>query len=157
MSVVHTFPKSRVAFDVHAAQIHCHHACLTAEASNRLTVISLTGDVDALNAEPVYEHIRAFVSPGRPLVLDLTGLDFLGVDGIRRLFDLAAACAEADEKLAVIAGHAVRRLLRISDQRGWLPTVGSMVEALELLAAGPDSNSNGGYSSRINETYAATR
>jgi hypothetical protein len=46
---------------------------------------------------------------------------------------LGDACAEAQVPLAVIASHAVRRLLRIADRDGRIPAGGSMVEVLERL------------------------
>lgn len=106
---------------------------MTAEASNWVTVVSIAGDIDALNAEPVCEHIRAFITAGRPLILDLSEVDFLGVDGIRGLFDLGKACAARGVDWAVIASHAVRRLLRIADGDGQCQALDSMVEVMEWL------------------------
>jgi len=130
---VYNIRNSPIACDIHDAQIHCYRARLTAEASNWVTVVSIAGDIDALNAEPVCEHIRAFVTAGRPLVLDLSEVDFLGVDGIRGLFDVGNACAERGVNWAVIASHAVRRLLRIADGDGQCHAVASMVEVRERL------------------------
>ena len=98
-----------------------------------MTVVSIAGDIDALNAEPVCEHIRAFITAGRPLILDLSEVDFLGVDGIRGLFDLGKACAARGVDWAVIASHAVRRLLRIADGDGQCQALDSMVEVMEWL------------------------
>ena len=133
MFVLHVISGSRVTPEIDNAKVHCHRACVTAESSNCLTVVSITGEIDALNAEPVSEHIRGFVVPGRALVLDLSEVEFLGVAAVRSLMSLGEACAEAQVAWAVIASHAVRRLLDIADRDGRIPAGGSMVEVLDRL------------------------
>ena len=130
MSVLHDTP---VRLADTGAQIGFGRARMTAKAFDGLTVISLSGDIDASNAEPVSEHIRGFVTLRCPIVLDLSDLDFLGVEGIRGLFALGEACAGAKAGWAVVTSHAVRRLLRVADREGRVPAARSVTEALTRL------------------------
>lgn len=130
MSVLHDTP---VRLAATGAQIGLGRARMTVQAFDGLTVISLSGDIDASNAEAVGEHIRGFVTPRCPIVLDLSDLDFLGVEGIRGLFALGETCADAKTGWALVTSHAVRRLLRVADRKGRVPAARSVTEALTRL------------------------
>lgn len=55
--------------------------------------------------------------------------------GFRFLISLSEECDKADAGYAVVTSHPVQRLLRIGDPSHRLPTVGSVSEALQRLAA----------------------
>jgi anti-anti-sigma factor len=96
-------------------------------------VVTAAGDFDASNIDRFTDHIRAVLTDGRALVLDLTDLTFLGAQGIPALFAVSEQCSNAGVDWAVVPSHAVRRLLRIGDRDNRLPTVGSLPEAMKLL------------------------
>ncbi|MBV9089862.1 MAG: STAS domain-containing protein [Mycobacteriaceae bacterium] len=112
------------------AQLNFHRARLTAEEFDWLTIVSVAGDIDAANAESVVAHIRGFITPGRPLILDLSDLDFLGVEGVRSLCALDDACADARVECGLVASRAVRRLLRVAGRDRRVPAATSLIEVL---------------------------
>jgi anti-anti-sigma factor len=116
---------------LHRSVIGVGRACLTAFDSSWVTVVALSGEIDALNAEPVASYLHEFASGDRALVLDFSGVGFLGVDGLEGLFALGETCDRLGVDWALVTSHSVRRLLRAGDRERRLPAVGSMVEVLQ--------------------------
>ena len=56
-----------------------------------ITIVEVDGVVDACNAERLSDYVADLASPGRPLILDLYGVDFFGGDGFRALVRIAEA------------------------------------------------------------------
>ena len=99
--------------------------------SRAVVVVELSGEIDACNAESVGQYMGNFISPPRPLVVDLTDVSFLGARGIRQLFALGDECVKAGvEWTLVVANNLLNRLLHITDRNNVLPVVGSLAEAL---------------------------
>jgi anti-anti-sigma factor len=103
---------------------------MIAVTSRDLTTIRITGEIDACNVDELTTRARGAVPEGTTLVLDLTGVDFIAVAGLRALLAMNVECARCDTSWAVIAGPAATRLLRIGDPDHTLPVVGSALEAL---------------------------
>ena len=103
------------------------------------TVITVSGDVDVCNAEQVRDYIAGFVHVDQPLVLDLSGVKFLGIDGFRAVLGFAAACRRAKREWALVSSAAVNVLLGPSVGDDRLPIVGSVDEALQRFAALPNA------------------
>jgi anti-anti-sigma factor len=96
------------------------------------TVLRLDGEIDSSNTNDVAQAIRRFARLKTPLILDLSHLDFLSVDGFRALLVLNREHARARVHCSVVAGAAMRPLLRIVKEHG-LPVVESVAEALQLI------------------------
>jgi anti-sigma B factor antagonist len=96
------------------------------------TVLRVDGEIDASNANDVAEAIRRFARLKTPLILDLSHLDFLSIDGFRALLVLNHEHQQARVHCSVVAGAAMRPLLHIVKDHG-LPVVGSVAEALQLI------------------------
>jgi anti-anti-sigma factor len=96
------------------------------------TVLRVDGEIDALNANNVAEAIRRFARLKTPLILDLSHLDFLSLDGFRALLTLNHEHQSARVHCSVVAGTAMRPLLHIVNDHG-LRVVGSVAEALQLI------------------------
>jgi len=116
---------------VHRSVISLGRACVTAFDSSWVTVIALTGEIDALNGARVATCLHGFVRGDRALVLDCSDLDFLAVDSLPGLFALGERCDRLGADWALVTSHSVRRLLRVGDREHRLPAVGSMVEVLQ--------------------------
>lgn len=106
-------------------------ARLIAFDSSWVTVIAIGGEIDASNAGRVNTWLHQFVRADRSLVLDLSDLGFLGVQGLIALFGLGEACDGLGVEWALVTSYPVRRLLRVGDCEHRLPAVGSMVEVLQ--------------------------
>jgi anti-anti-sigma factor len=96
------------------------------------TVLRVDGEIDASNAKQFARAIRRFARLKTPLILDLSHLDFLSLDGFRELLALNHEHQRARVHCSVVAGAAMRPLLHIIKDHG-LPVVGSVAEALQLI------------------------
>jgi anti-anti-sigma factor len=128
---------SAIPIDIdHASQqsgtafFDCRGACLRAKTDTGLTVISISGEIDASNADYVSHRASELASDCGALIVDLADIDFIALDGLHALFALNMHCARTGTTLALIAGRAVNRLLRVADHDKLLPAVGSATEAL---------------------------
>jgi len=110
----------------------CRRARVRAKTDSGLTVISISGEIDASNAS-VTHHIRELVPDCGALIDDLAEVDFIALDGLHALIALNIQCTRTSTTGALIASHAVNRLLRVEDHDPLLPAVGSATEALLLV------------------------
>ncbi|ORB73334.1 sulfate transporter [Mycobacterium scrofulaceum] len=111
--------------DCAGAQIHVH-------ARSVATVLRIDGEVDAANTNLVTETIRRFSRLKAPLILDLSGLDFLAGSGLRALLVLDEEHRRARLRYCVVGGTALRRLTRVVPDHG-LPIADSVASALSRI------------------------
>ena len=100
------------------------------------TVIEVGGEIDAHNAQHVTDYLADFIYVDHPLVLDLSGVDFLGTAGFRAILQFAEECRRAKRHWALVNSDAVKILLRVAPDHH-LPVAGSVNAALQRLAASP--------------------
>ncbi|MDH6196825.1 anti-anti-sigma factor [Mycobacterium frederiksbergense] len=96
-------------------------------------VISTRGDVDAANAADFADYALQHTAEAERVVIDLTGVDFLGTAGFSALEVIAARWSVGGVDWIMVPSKAVRRLLRICDPDSELRTSYSMVAALSTL------------------------
>ena len=123
--------------------------------SRAVVVVALSGEIDACNAGSVGQYMRGFISPPRPLVVDLTDVGFLGARGIRQLFVLGEECARAGVEWKLVTNNRLSRLLQITDRDNVLPMVGSLAEALRRLASHPIHSLMSMIDNRMSENVSA--
>jgi anti-anti-sigma regulatory factor len=117
----------------HTTVIDCRGARLRSHTDTGLTVIAISGEIDASNVDALCRRAPGLVPHRGALIVDLAGIDFIAVDALRALFALNTHCARIDTTWALIASHAANRLLQVGDRDKLLPTVGSATEALLLV------------------------
>ena len=89
----------------------CSGACMRAKKTDTgLTVISISGEIDASNADDVSHRVSELASDCGALIVDLAEVDFIALDGLRALIALNIQCARTGTTWALIASHAVNRL-----------------------------------------------
>lgn len=115
-------PRSRYQIDCAGVQIHVH-------ARSTATVLRVEGEIDAANTDLIAEAIRRFSRLRAPLVLDLTGLDFLAGSGLRALLALNEEHRQAQLRCCIVSGAALRRLTRVLPEH-CLPIADSVDAAL---------------------------
>src|SRR6185312_5022194 len=131
MNAVHTQAKSE---ELHGTSvIDCGSALLTAQIYSWITVVTISGDIDATNADELSHHVVGLVPDDGAVIVDMADTEFIGVDGLRALFALNVECVRTDTRWAVIGSHAVHRLLRVGDREGLVPAVRSATEALQRV------------------------
>ena len=107
-------------------------------------VVTVVGELDDVNApwvQPAIEQDLAGLDGVELLVLDLTGLRFLGSAGLRVLLDVADLTAERGLGFRVAVGTN-RCVLRMLDTTGLdqvLPLCGSVEDALSRPARAEDA------------------
>lgn len=100
-------------------------------------LITGAGEVDAATAPGLLDEIERHLHGYHQLVLDLSGVGFFGAAGYAVLRSLDALCSRTATDWVLVAGPEVRRLLRICDPGGELPTAPNIVSAVAALARGP--------------------
>lgn len=96
------------------------------------TVVRIDGEIDAANADDLAEAIRGFARLKTPVVLDLSRLRFVGVEGFRALLVVNDELRKARVHCSVVTGAAIRPLLRIVHDNG-LATTDSVPEAFQII------------------------
>jgi anti-anti-sigma factor len=88
-------------------------------SARSVVVVNVQGDVDASNTNELTAYVRAVRGPHDDVVLDLRGVEFLGVEGFLALETIARECG-APTLPAVVPSPAVARLLRLCT---WAPAI----------------------------------
>jgi anti-anti-sigma factor len=114
-------------FDCAGVQIraHCRHLA---------TVVTIRGEIDAVNVDRVSEYIRRFILGGNPVVLDLSDVSHFAAAGISLLHRLDEGCRAAEVEWILVASQAVSELLDDGRDEDMFPITRSVREALRDLA-----------------------
>ena len=115
--------------------VDCNGAQMRAHCRDQVTVVKVTGDIDATNIDRLYDYTRRFVRETPGLILDLSGVDFLCARGISVLNTLDNDCRPAGTHWAIVGSPFVRRLLHIGDPSDALPTASSERQGLNAIDA----------------------
>lgn len=99
-------------------------------------VIAMRGEVDASNARDVSGYVTSHLAGCSQLLLDLSGLDFFGTEGISALHKINAECDGRGMPWLLVVGAHVSRVLCICDPEGVLPTADNAPTALATLDKG---------------------
>ncbi len=118
-----------------SSTVDCNGAQMRAHRRDQVTVVKVTGDIDAMNLDRFYDYTSRFLAEAPGLILDLNGVDFLCARGISVLITLDNQCRMAGTHWAIVGGPFIRRLLHIGDLTDALPTATSEREALNIIAA----------------------
>lgn len=103
------------------------------ELCSTTVLISAAGEIDACNADDVAVRIEAAIAGHRQLVLDLTAVRFCGTVGYAMLRRLDIHCRRRRIDWVLLPGSEVRRLLRICDPDGVIPTAENVVAGVAWL------------------------
>jgi anti-anti-sigma factor len=121
--------------DFGRCNIDCNGAQMRAHRRDQVTVVTVTGDIDAMNLDRFYDYTSRFLGEAQGLILDLSGIEFLCARGISVLITLDNLRRMARTHWAIVGGLFIRRLLHIGDPTDALPTATSELEALNTIAA----------------------
>ncbi|OBK23374.1 sulfate transporter [Mycobacterium asiaticum] len=112
--------------DCTGAQVRAHYRPLA-------TVVTIRGEIDAVNVDQIGEHVRRFVLGDNPVVLDLTGVTHFSSAGIGLLCVLDEECRAAGVEWMLVGNPAISALLGEPDEAEF-PLTTSLHEALRNLA-----------------------
>lgn len=105
---------------------------ISSKQRDGLTVIAITGSIDALTADQVTQHFDQELESGNTrLVVDLSGVDFMSSAGLRAMLASLKQSRQAGGDLCLAAPQAdVERILKMSGFTSILKTYASVDEAL---------------------------
>ncbi|MEO6793504.1 MAG: STAS domain-containing protein [Mycobacterium sp.] len=89
-------------------------------------VLTVNGEIDAANAERLADYGQHCAGTCDWLVVNLTGLTFLGVAGFSALHMINTQCTCANVKWRLVLSSAVSRLPRVCDPDSRLPLARSV-------------------------------
>lgn len=112
--------------------------CRSAHLSSRIcgpdtVAVSVDGALDAANAADFHAFLGRSRRLGTHLVIDLSGVRFLGVQAGSVLIDLRDEIGGAPSRWAVVPSPAVRRTLRVCDPGNTIVTAPSLEGAVRML------------------------
>jgi len=115
------------AFDCGRARIRPHFRHLA-------TVVTIDGEIDALNIDRVIERARRFVLAKDPLVLDMSNVNSCTAEGVSLLNIIAEECRAAGVEWMLVPGTAIADVLRDTGYDAMFPVARSAHEALHHFA-----------------------
>ncbi len=119
-----------------------HAASISADTWGETTVISVSGEIDASNAEFTATVLNGFACWNGKVVLDLSRLDFIGTQGLRVLVEFYESCQRSNTVTVMVPCRMLLRLLQVIDIGRHLPVAESVNSALrsverDAIAVGP--------------------
>ncbi len=86
--------------------------------------VQVRGEIDVSNAAVLRDQLLALGTGGSDVVVDLSGVDFMGVAGLDALCSVARRFGESDDHLLVRSPPAVtRRVIDVLGLDGLLPII----------------------------------
>jgi anti-anti-sigma factor len=102
-------------------------------------VVRVAGELDWVTADELSDRLGEVLRPPSPVVLDLTGLGFLGASGIRVLLAHRERCVREGGSFAVVADSPVvlrpLRVLELEDVLNVRPSVPDALDRQEVPLA----------------------
>lgn len=115
------------------ATFECSGALVRAHSRHLATVVTVRGEIDAVNVDRVSAYIRPFVLAQDPMVLDLSGVTHFSTAGYSLLCMLDEECFVAGVEWTLVASPAVSDVLGGGETA--FPSAPTVHEALRRLAA----------------------
>jgi anti-anti-sigma factor len=111
----------------------CHTARMETFHLVDTVLVVADGAIDAVNAAAFASYALRDAGNTRSLVIDLTRLEFFGIEGFSALNTISVRCAAARIDWAVATSPAVARVLRICDPTNAMPC-GATLAAAQSIA-----------------------
>lgn len=114
----------------------CSGAQVRAHCRHLATVVTVRGEIDALNVDAVSEYLRRFILASNPVVLDMSGVSPFAAAGISLLSVFDDECRATGVEWTLVASPAVLEILGESGDQddAMFPVTRSVQEALRDLA-----------------------
>lgn len=114
--------------------VSCGGAQVRAHCRHLATVVTIRGEIDAVNADELSEYVRRFVLDSSPVVLDLSGLSHFSSAGISFLCAFDEECRSAGVEWTIVANPMINALLPDEAGEPMFPVARSVHQALRGLA-----------------------
>lgn len=117
----------------HRRRSTCTHLRVRSHHRPAVTVVTISGDLDASSVGQLSHQVRATLSYGSALILDFSRVDFVGVAGFNEILAIGDQCAEKNLPWTLVSSRAVQVMLRLGDPDRRLPAADSLAAALLRL------------------------
>jgi len=131
MTIAITASASNVTTRQGNGTFNCSGAQIRAHCRHLATVVTIRGEIDAVNVDRVSEYIRRFIFGKNPVVLDMSDVSHFAGAGISLLYSLDEDCRAAGVEWTLVASPAVFEYL---GDGAMFPVARSVHEALRNLA-----------------------
>lgn len=135
MTTASTDSTRRLTYRYGNPVVECDGAQMRAQCRQLATVVTITGDVDALNIDPVANYAARYVLTEKPFVLDLSEVRSFTPDAMALLWAVEQACAVARVEWCLVAGNQVDVVLQAQGEPAFA-TAYSVPEALNYFLEG---------------------
>ena len=113
---------------------HCGGAWVRAQRRQLATVVTIRGEIDALNVDQVGDHIRRFVVGEDRVVLDMSDVSQFAAAGISLLQIFDEGCRSEGVQWTLVASPAVTELIGEGAEGNASGSADSVHEALHDMA-----------------------
>jgi anti-anti-sigma factor len=96
-------------------------------------LITVHGEIDAVNAMTLARYVERRVTGSRRLVVDLQTVEFFAASGFAALTNIGVVCARTRVRWSLLAGPHVARVLRVCDVDGELPVAAPSAKYFRTL------------------------
>ncbi|GAC1405403.1 MAG: hypothetical protein NVS4B6_16480 [Mycobacterium sp.] len=103
------------------------------QSRSQATVLTVSGELDASNADRFAECVDDLVVQGTPLIIDICALKFLGVQSFRTLADVGRACSDSGTRWALVIGPSLAHIFEVFDPDRALPRCDCLADALHTV------------------------
>jgi anti-anti-sigma factor len=114
--------------------LDCGGAEVRAHCRHLATVLTVRGEIDAVNVERVSHCLQRFIVGDNPLVLDISEVSHFAGAGFALLHTFDEDCRRAELEWTLVASADVIEQLVAGDGDAVFPTAGSIPEAFGDLA-----------------------
>jgi anti-anti-sigma factor len=101
------------------------------QTRKQAVVLTVSGELDASNADRFDNSVRGLVCNGEPFVIDLDEVTFIGVQCFQALLRLDAACRAGGTPWALVTSPRIRPIFAVAGDT--LPVAASLAEALHSV------------------------
>ncbi|WP_025738080.1 STAS domain-containing protein [Mycobacterium genavense] len=123
-----------IAMTTRQGGLDCGGAQVRAHCRHLATVLTIRGEIDAVNVDRVRDCLRRFVVGDNPLVLDISAVSHFAGAGFSLLHTFDEDCRRAGMQWTLVAGADVIEQLVVGDGDAAFPIAHSVPEAFCDLA-----------------------
>jgi anti-sigma B factor antagonist len=108
---------------------------ITSRTQKDTVTLTVTGEIDLGNAESLYKALTDALAPGAPVIVDLTGVEFIDSRGLAALIRAHhEAGSIAGAPILVVPSDVVSRVFELAGAEAVLPVYPDQAAALAVLA-----------------------
>ena len=109
---------------------------ITGHTVDNTVVLTISGEIDLSNSEVVYAALSKALARGIPVILDLTGVEFLDSRGLASILQARHEAAVSEPPtLLTIPSPPAARVFDVAGTGALLPLFNDLAEARAALAA----------------------